>query len=54
MDKVIIIVGIICAIYLLYNLIKIRINNEKNRQNRIYALIVVIFVLMFIWNIFRQ
>ena len=54
MDKVIIVTGIICTIYLFYNLIRIRINSEKNRQNRVYASIVIIFVLMFIWNIFRQ
>ena len=53
MDKVIIGIAYILTIYMFYNLIRIRIKNEKNRLNRIYILIVIILELIIIWNIFR-
>ena len=54
MDNVIIGIATLCVIYLFYNLIRIKFKKEKNRQNRIYALVIIIFMLMFIWNIYRQ
>lgn len=54
MDKIIIGVAFISVLYLFYNLIRMRIKNEKHRQVRVYVLIVLILILMFIWNIFRQ
>lgn len=53
MDKMIIGMSYILAIYLFYNLIRIRIKNEKNRINKVYILIVLILCLIIIWNIFR-
>ena len=54
MDKFIIGIACVLTIYLFYNLIKIRIKNEKNRMNKVYVLIVIILILLFVWNIFRQ
>ena len=54
MDKIIIGIAYILAIYLFYNLIRIRTKQEENRRNKIYVLIVLILVLIIIWNIFRQ
>lgn len=53
MDKVIIGIAYILAIYLFYNLIKIRIKKEENRINKVYILIVIILLLIIIWNFFR-
>ncbi len=53
MDKVIIGIAYILTIYLFYNLIRIRLKNERNRSNRVYILITLILVLVIIWNIFR-
>lgn len=54
MDKAIIGISYILSIYLFYNLIRIRIRKEENRQNRIYLLITLILGLIVVWNIFRQ
>ena len=53
MDRIIIGIAYILAIYLFYNLIRIRIKQEENRRNKIYVLIVLILALIIIWNIFR-
>lgn len=50
---VIIAVSYILAIYLFYNLIRIRLKKEENRRDRIYILIVIIISFIVIWNIFR-
>ena len=54
MDKVIIGIAYIFMIWLLYNLIRIRIKNEKERINKVYIAIVAVILLIFVWNIFRQ
>lgn len=54
MDKIIIGITCIVVIFLLYNLIKTRIKNEKNPSNIVYVLIVIIFVLFIVWDIFRN
>ncbi len=53
MDKIIIGIAYVLAIYLFYNLIRIRIKKEENRRNRVYILITLIMSLIVIWNIFR-
>lgn len=54
MDKIIIGISYILTIYFFYNLIRIRIKNEENRQNRLYVLITLIIGLIVIWNFFRK
>lgn len=54
MGKIVIGIAYILTIFMFYNLIRIKIKDEKKRINVIYVLIVLILTLTIIWNIFRN
>ena len=54
MNKFIIGISYIVVICLFYYLVKFRIKKEAHISNMIYVLIVFIFVLFFVWSVFRN
>lgn len=47
-------IAFILSLYFFWNLIKIRFYKEDFRQNRLYILIVAIFIAFIIWGISRN